>query len=384
MVNTQYANQFGSDTTQKVGDTVLIRVPQPALIRNGRIMDIQAQQDTTVPVQITTELGVDTGATDAEMALQIDDYQEQFIDPKIPGLVTAVENAVMANVIPQVARTVGGLAAGASAAYTAYNAAGLALQAGAILDTSLAPKGSDNREMLVNTNAQVDIVTALSTLFNQQQKLGNQYTTGRMSKDTLGFDWDSSNLTPSFIRGTANGGYLVNGANQTGSSLIVGTGTGTLVPGDTFVIANVFDVHSQTKQSLPNLKNFTVTAAYAGGGGTLAISPAIVPTGPYQNVSAGPATGAAITVKGTAGQSLVNNIAFAKDAFYFVTAKMPNPPKSYGVDSATATWKGIQLRFMQGYDMTNGMFISRFDIMFGSGILRPELAVRIPSTITAY
>jgi hypothetical protein len=142
-------------------------------------------------------------------------------------------------------------------------------------------------------------------------------------------------------------------------------------------------VHAQTKQVLPNLKNFTVSVAYAGGGGTLAIIPAIVANGPYQNVSVGPANAAAITVKGSSGVTYANNLAFTKDAFYFVTAKMPNPPKSYGVDSATATYKGVQLRFMQGYDMTNGMFLSRFDIMFGAGILRPELAVRIPATVTA-
>jgi hypothetical protein len=375
MVNTQYAGNFGSDNATKVGDTVLIRVPQPATIRNGRTMDIQSQQDSTVPVKITTELGVDTGATDAEMAMQIEDFQTQFIDPKIPGLVTAIEQAVMNSCVPFVPRTVG--------TYGAFNSAGLVLGAGAALDSQLAPKGPGNREMLVNTFSQVDVIGALSGFFNNQKTVGEQYTTGRMGMDTLGFDWDSSNLTPYFTRGTASGTYVVNGAGQSGSSLIVGTGTGTLVPGDTFTIANVYDVHAQTKQVLPNLKNFTVSVAYAGGGGTLAIIPAIVATGPYQNVSVGPANAAAITVKGSSGVTYANNLAFTKDAFYFVTAKMPNPPKSYGVDSATATYKGVQLRFMQGYDMTNGMFLSRFDIMFGAGILRPELAVRIPATVTA-
>lgn len=384
-MNSQYAGNFGSDQANKVGDTVLIRVPQPAVIRNGRIMDLQPQQDTTVPVQIQQEMGVDSGATDAEMSLQIEDFEAQFITPKIPGLLTAVENYVLQNTIPFVGRTVGGMNAGntAGAAYTAFNSASYPLQAGAVLDMQLAPKGSDNREMLVNTSAQVDIVTNLSTLFNQTQKIGNQYMTGRMSQDTLGFDWDSSNLTPNFIRGTASG-YLVGAAGQVGSTLAVTTGTGNLALGDTFVIAGVYDVHLQTKQVMPNLKNFTVTTAWAGGAGTLAISPSIVATGPYQNVSAAAAAGAAIIVKGTAGQSLVNNVAFAKNAFYFVTAKMPNPPKSYGVDSATATYNGIQLRFMQGYDMQNGMFLSRFDIMFGCGILRPELAVRIPTTVSSF
>jgi hypothetical protein len=100
-------------------------------------------------------------------------------------------------------------------------------------------------------------------------------------------------------------------------------------------------------------------------------------------VSAAPANGAAITIKGVAGTSYAQNVEFAKDAFFFVTADLPNPPNSYGVDSASATYEGITLRFMQGFDMTNDMYLSRLDLVWGGGILRPELAVRIPATVTA-
>ena len=370
MVNRDYQGQYDN---AKAGDTINVRVPQHAAIRKGRIMDEMAVSNVTVPITINNYYGVDTGATSAELAMQIDDFAEQFIDPFIPDLLINVESDFINQVTNQVPATVG--------AYGAFNSQTIALQAKAYMDAQLAPK--NDRNLLVNTYSQIDIVQALSALFNSQTKIDKQYRSGRMAADTLGSDWYQSNLTASVTRGTG-AGYLVNGAAQSGSSLIVGTGTGTINVGDTFTIAGVFDVHSQTKVAQPILKQFTVTTAYAGGAGTLAISPAITLTGTEQNVSAAPASGAAITIKGTSGTDYVQNLLFSQDAFYFVTANLPNPGKNLGVDSATASYKGIKLRFIRDFDIVNDKWRSRFDIVWGGGILRPELAVRIPATITAF
>lgn len=364
-------SQFGYKGGAKAGDTVSVRVPQRAVVRSGRIMDIQPQIDKVVPVQISNYHGVDTGATSAEMAMQIDDYQEQFIDSKIADLLVNVESDFLNTVTPLVPGAVGD--------FGAFDDQVTVLQAKAYLDSQLAPMS--DRNLIVNTYSQVDVVNSLKSLFNDQSKIAEQYRKGRMSTDTLGFDWYQSNLTSTLTRGTG-AGYLVAGAGQSGASLAVDTGTGTINPGDTFQIDGVFDVHAQTKEALPALKMFTVTAAHAGGAGTLSISPAIVFAGSEQNVSALPADAAAITIKGVASTNYAQNLAFSKDAFYFVTADLPNPPKSYGVDSASATYQGITLRFQQGFNMVNDEFMSRFDIVWGGGILRPELAVRIPATIT--
>ncbi len=372
MVNRQYDTSFGYKGGAKAGDTISVRVPQRAVIRSGRIMDIQPQIDRVVPVSISNYSGVDTGATSAEMALQIDDYQAQFIDTKIGDLLVNVESQFLNSVTNLVPASVGD--------FGAFDDQTTVLQAKAYLDSQLAPMS--DRNLIVNTYSQVDIVNSLKSLFNDQSKIGYQYRKGRMTTDTLGFDWYQSNLTTTITRGTGTG-YLVNGASQTGASLIVDTGTGTIKVGDTFQIAGVFDVHAQTKAVQPNLKMFTVTTLHSpGGAGTLAITPAITATGSEQNVSNSPADNSAITIKGVAGTNYAQNLAFSKDAFYFVTADLPNPPNSYGVDSASATYEGVTLRFQQGFNMVNDEFISRFDIVWGGGILRPELAVRIPATIT--
>lgn len=373
MVNRQYDSQFGYKGGAKAGDTVSVRVPQRAVVRSGRIMDLQPQIDKVVPVTISNYHGVDTGATSAEMAMQIDDYQEQFIDSKIGDLLVNVESDFINNVTQLVPAAVGD--------YGAFDDQITVLQAKAYLDSQLAPM--NDRNLIVNTYSQVDVVNSLKSLFNDQSKIAEQYRKGRMSTDTLGFDWYQSNLTSTIVRGTG-ANYVLNGVPADGATTItVATGTGTVKKGDTFQIAGVYDVHPQTKDTLPNLKMFTVTTAVSpGGAGNWSISPALIYTGSEQNVSGPPASNAPITIKGVSGTSYAQNLAFSKDAFYFVTADLPNPPASYGVDSASATYQGITLRFQQGFNMVNDEFMSRFDIVWGGGILRPELAVRIPATIT--
>lgn len=373
LVNRQYDTQFGYKGGARHGDTVSVRVPQHAQIRKGRVMDVMPIVNRTIPVKIDQYYGVDTSATSAEMAMQIEDFAEEFIDPFIPDLVANVEADFINTVTPLVPASVGD--------YGAFDDAKTALQAKAYLDSMLAPKR--DRNLLVNTYSQVDIVDSLKGLYNSQAKIDRQYRKGDMASDTLGFDWYSSNLTATTTRGTGSG-YLVNGSGQGGSTLAVDGGTGTINPGDSFTIAGVYAVHPQTKKQLPSLQQFTVTAVHSGGAGTLQITPEIRPTGTEQNVTAAPADNAAITIRGEAGTSYAQNLAFSKDAFYFVTADLPNPPSSHGVDAASATWKGITLRFIQGFDMVNDQWMSRFDLAWGGGILRPELAVRIPATVTGF
>lgn len=370
-INTQYDSKFAGKGV-KVGDTVSVRVPQRATIRDGRTMQIQNQVDTTVPVTINKYKGVDTGATSLEMALDIDDYQEQFIDTKIPDLVAAVEADVLSTVVPLVYHSAGD--------YGLFNDVSTVLAAGGILDNNLAPQ--DPRYMLTNVTARQQIVNALTGFYNPASVIGDQFKTGLMARNTLGFDWYSSTLMPSLTRGSATSGYetVTGGANlnAAGTSIDIDTGTGTWAVGDIFTIEGVYDVHPQTKANLGYLKQFVCSEANAGGTVTLKFTPAIVTSGPGQNVSNTPGADKDVLPLGTLSTAYQQSLAFSKDAFYFVTADLPMP-KGMGVQVSQRTWKGITMRFMNGFDIANDMFVSRFDIAYGAGVLRPELAVRIPN-----
>lgn len=375
-INRQYDDKyFGKGA--KVGDTVSVRVPQRAIIRDGRVMDIQNQVDTVVPVTINKYKGVDTGATSLEMSLDIDDYQEQFIDTKIPDLVAAVEADVLSTVTPLVYHSAGD--------YGLFNDVSTVLAAGGILDNNLAPQ--NGRCLLTNVTGRQQIVNALTGFYNPQQTISEQFKSGLMARNTLGFDWYSTTLMPSLTRGTATTAYETpaGGANLTTTSVYstidVDTGTGTFAVGDIITIEGVNDVHPQTKADLGYLKQFAIYEASAGGTATLKIVPPIQTSGAGQNVSAAPGANKDVLPLGTISATYQQNLAFSKDAFYFVTADLPMP-KGMGVQCSQRTWKGITMRFMNGFDITNDMFVSRFDIAYGAGVLRPELACRIPNSLT--
>ena len=60
-----------------------------------------------------------------------------------------------------------------------------------------------------------------------------------------------------------------------------------------------------------------------------------------------------------------------------VTADMDVPG---GMDMAErVSFDGVSLRFVRGFDISNNRRISRFDILAGVGVLRPEWSVRVPN-----
>jgi hypothetical protein len=95
-------------------------------------------------------------------------------------------------------------------------------------------------------------------------------------------------------------------ANQnTGSTLAVITGTGAGNAGDVFTIAGVYRVHPETKISSGILQQFVLTSAYAGGGGNMAIAPAI------NGVSGSPKQNVATPAKATAALAFANTASVA-------------------------------------------------------------------------
>jgi hypothetical protein len=371
-INRQYDDSYRCDGA-KAGDTLKIRVPSNGVVRQGRVMDLQEKQDRTVSLTIGNQWGIDLGASSADMTLKIDDFRERYIEPKVATLAAQIEAAVLSNHVKAVPAAAGD--------YGAYDDFDTVLHANQLLSDQLAPQAG--RIMLVSNKAERKAVDAFKALFNSQKEIGRQYEEGSMGR-CGGFDWYSSGLIPSITRGSANTAYetATSGAALTSdtttniSTIAIDTGTGTFVVGDVFTIEGVNAVHPQTKADLGYLKQFTVTTASAGGTVTLSFSPAIVVSGPEQNVTATPGADKDVLPLGTASVGHQHNIAFSRDAFAFVTADLPLPK---GKDASRMVHQGISLRYINDYDTVNDMFISRVDVLWGSALLRPELAVRVPS-----
>lgn len=363
-VNRQYDNQF-AQSGGKIGSVLRVRLPRQFTVRSGRTIDVQDSVEKKVDLTLATQKGVDVEFTSAELTMELDQFSEMIIDPAMSVLAANIESDMLASVYKNVYNQVDN--SGASMTFANV------LDARRILANNLAPP--DSRMVCMDTQANADMVDALKGLFNDPTSISKQYRDGFVGR-TAGFDFVENTLLPIHTPGAEDGSYVTNAATaQTGSSLIVDTGTGTIKAGDVFTIADVYNVHPETKVSTGELKTFVVTADSAGGGVTLSISPEIIATGAYQNVSNAAADGKALTFQGTASTAHNISMAYHKNAFAFVTADLIMPD---GVDwAARKVFDGISMRIVRQYDINNDNFPCRIDVLHGFGTLRPELSCRL-------
>lgn len=366
-VNREYDDSFAKKDA-KIGDTLRVPIPQHGLVRKGRVAQPNPLQTILRPVTVFGQRGIDVVFNSAEMALDIEELGRRYIDQQIADLVISIEEEVLAMAIAATPNQTGDPTARFSNIFYANMAKKQIEDNGGFKGT---------KKMLLNSSGEVQIVDALKGLFNSQKEIAVQYQEGEMGR-AAGFDWTSTTVMPRQLRG-AGAGYLVNGANQTGGTLTVDTGTGTVLKGEIITIAGVNAVHPQTKQNLGYLRQFVVTADYAGGAGQISIYPAIVTTGSEQNVTGVPADNAAVTIAGTASTPYGINLAFTKDAYTFGTVDLPEYPDR---PCSRRVYDGISMRVAQGSDIVNDQFIMRFDIMCAFGALRPEWASRVANNDT--
>jgi uncharacterized protein affecting Mg2+/Co2+ transport len=227
------------------------------------------------------------------------------------------------------------------------------------------------------------ILSATKVQFNDQEELGRQYMRGRMGR-ALGYDWVMTQQLPRLTTGNYAGTPTINGAGQTGAALNVTAfaAGNTLNAGDRFTIAGVFNVENIGKVSTASLKQFLVTTAVTlngSGAGTVAISPAIVATGQYQNVSNAPAAGAAITMIGAANVTYSVGLAFHRTAFTlaFVPLNMPSGSVDMKFQLPATDAGGVPIRALSQYQIATDQEIFRSDVLYGYGVLQAEKAVVI-------
>ena len=350
----------------KIGDTLRIRLPNQYTVRTGATIGVQNTTETKVDLAVSTQKGVDMNFTSAELTLDLDDFSRRILEPAMAVLASNIEADALGTMYKDVYNTVNNV----SSAITYANI----LAGRRKLQDNLTPDG--DRTALLTSNDMANLVSAFSTLFNAAPEISRQYREGMVGK-AAGFDFMETSHLTNFQNGARVATtYLTNsGTAQTGSSLIVDTGTGAMVPGDVFTIADVYAVHPETKVSTGILQQFVVTAAFGGGGGTISISPEIIASGARQNVSNGAANDKALTFVGAASTTYGQSMVYHKDAFTFATADLVMPK---GVDfAAREVYDGISIRVVRQYDINNDAFPCRLDVLYGYKTIRAQLAARI-------
>lgn len=367
-VNRQYDDSFAK-TGAKIGDTLKIRLPNQYVVRTGKTLSTQDTTENSVSLTVGTQKGVDINFSSAELTLSLDDFSDRILEPAMAVLAANIEADAL-NMYKDVYNSVG-TAGTVPADLLTY------LTAKQKLDENLAPMDK-NRTIHTLPNASVKLVDALKGLFQDSSAISEQYREGKMGR-TAGFDFYQNTLLPTHTLGNKVSSVTVNGATQTGSTLNIGgvANADTFKQGTVFTIAGVYQVHPESKAAYASLQQFVVTAdaTMTTTTGSISISPPMVATGALQNINATAASGAAITIVGSASTSYGQNLAFHKDAFAFATADLLMPK---GVDfAAREVYDGVSMRIVRMYDITNDNFPCRLDVLYGYKTIRPQLACRI-------
>lgn len=360
-VNRQYDDQFAREGA-KIGNTLRIRLPNDYTVSTGPAITPQGTSEMSVTLPVATQKSVPVSFTTQERTMSMDEFSKRVLAPAVNRLAASVAGDLM-----NVASSSSSVVAKSNA--TVSPDAGTWLQAGALLDQNLAPRM--DRKIILDPLTQARTVGSLAGLFNPQVKIADQYESGLMAKDTLGFDWMSDQTTLVHTVGSFSAG-TVNGAGQTGNTLVVNAITGTLNQGDIITIAGVQAINRLTGLTYGTSAQFVVTANVASGATSIPIYPAITPApAAFNTVTASPANGASISLVIPANTQYRQNIAFYPEAFTLATADLLMPTSGV-VEAARAAFDGVSMRMITAYDVMGDNLITRLDILYGYAAVRPE------------
>ena len=371
-VNKQYDDQFARDGA-KIGNTLRVRLPNDYVVNTGAAITPQGTSEQNTTLTVATQKNVPVSFGTAERTMSLDDYSERILAPAVNRLAASVASDLM-----NLANTACNIAPKTSAGSLVSPDATTWLQAGALLDQNLAPRM--DRKIIMDPLTQARTVGSLTGLFNPQRKISEQYESGMITTDTLGFDWMMDQTTKVHTVGTFSAG-TVNGAGQTGNTLTVNAITGTLKKGDIITLAGVNAINRLTGDDLGALQQFVVTADVASGATSIPIYPSIVVApAAFNTVTASPANSATISLVMTASSRYRQNLAYYPEAFTLATADLIMPTSGV-VESARAEFDGVAMRMITAYDVMSDNLITRMDILYGFAAIRPEWAVIVPDIL---
>ena len=372
MVNRDWEDEFSGNMSRGYapGQTINIKKPPRYTYRAGRVAVPQATVESTVPLTLS-QGGADLNFTSIERTLSLTKLEDKL-------------QAAMATVANEIDRQ--GLQLAHYNTFNALNAAGTlpttqALALAAItdcnrrLDEMGAPRDKQ-RGFVMGPALNGAAIQGFAGLFNAQSAISKQFGSGLMV-DSLGLAYAMDQNVDTHTNGAATA-TNINGAGQTGSNItVVAVAGGTLTKGTVITLPGVFAVNPQSRTSTGVLAQFVVTADVALGATSIPISPAIVTSGAFQNVTASPTTAQPYVIVGSASTSYQCNTAFHKDAFTLAMVPMWAPPGGKGViDVAQETYKGYTIKVTEFYDGVNDNSIMRLDVLFGWAATYPELSVK--------
>jgi hypothetical protein len=106
-VNRQYDGEFGK-SGGKIGDTLRVRLPNEYTFRSTMTYAAQDTAELKVDLPVSQVGGVDMQFTSVDLALNLDDFSERFIEPAVSVIAANVENTFFQSMYKKVYNIVDG------------------------------------------------------------------------------------------------------------------------------------------------------------------------------------------------------------------------------------------------------------------------------------
>jgi hypothetical protein len=368
-VNRQYDDSYAVEGA-KIGSTLRIRLPDRALVTDGAALQVQDDNEQYTTLTVSSQKHIGVNFTTAELTMQLDDFAERVLKPRISQLASSID-ADVANSFKYIGNSVG--TPGTTPATSL-----VLLQAQQKLNENAAVMSP--RYATVNPAANAALIEGMKGLFNPVSAISKQFKNGMFGEGILGYDeLNMSQSVKQFTTGSRAGTVTVSTSVTTeGSTTIVLTGLGstTIKAGDVFTIGSVYAVNPQTRESTGSLYQFVALADVTASTTASVTVPAMYSAGQaLATVDALPVSGAAVTFYGSASTQYPQNLIYHRDAIAFATADLLMPQ---GVDMASRqVHNGISLRVVRQYDINNDRLPCRIDVLYGYSVIRPQMAVRL-------
>ena len=384
-VDRNYDDQFAV-VGGKIGNTVNVRRPGRFIGTSGPALNVEDFNETSVPVTLSTQFHVDTQFTTQDLALSLDMFSDRVLKPAVAAIANKIDRDGLLLAKNATANIVGTAGTPPTGLIT-Y------LTAGAYLDSEGAPRDG-RRSCIVEPFTSATIVDSLKGLFVPQEAVSEQYRKGLMGRDSGGMNWKLDQNVVSHQFGsystsvlscnvTTATGFLTSGWAQS-SNITIGAATAnaTLNQGDVITIAGVFAVNPQNRQPYGSnkLRNFVVNSPVtitSSGTATVNVSPAVITSGQFQNVSVTSSGSQTVTPFNNTGIVSPQNIIMHRNAFTLAVADLELPDGVHFAGRASDKEIGLSMRVVRQYTINNDSIPTRLDVLYGWAPLYPELACRV-------
>lgn len=356
------------------GASITVKFPQRFNVTDGMGYAPQAINRISTTISLDQWLQIAFEWDDYEAAVKLErseeELQEQYFEPAAAAFSQEIDSRCANFARYNTNNIVGALGTDATSVQQYY-------QARQRLMEKACPPGK--RCMLVSSSMMQNLGSNITSIFHPEDEITQMWKEGSIGR-LAGFSWFESNSLYQHTAGTWQSTVTVNGANQSGTSLVVTSTAGdTYMQGDKFSIANVNQVNPMTKRipGKTQVMEFVVTqgfTAVGGGADTVNFLPAIYgPGSQYQNVDSLPANGAALTLwPGTTspnGKVGTVGLALSRFAFALVGAKLYVPEAVEKSGSAQDPDTGISIRKVKAWDPVRSVQVNRMDGLMGFGNL---------------